>query len=160
MKLIFSILLSFFSLIIQDLPDIREEYILASKSKENAEKFYLLMSKCGKETGVYQAYKGAAIALKSRYATDVKTKKKLFIEGVTAVEMALKNNPDNAEIHLIRLSIQENTPKILKYKARIGEDKKMLLDSFDQQTTALKAYIKKYANQSKVFSEQEKQALK
>lgn len=118
------------------------------------------MSKCDKETGVYQAYKGAATALKSRYATDVKTKKKLFIEGVTVVETALKNNPDNAEIRLIRLSIQENTPKILKYKARIGEDKKMLLDSFDQQAPSLKAYIKKYANQSKVFSEQEKQILK
>lgn len=118
------------------------------------------MSKCDKETGIFQAYKGAAIALQSRYATDVKTKKKLFIEGVKGVELALKNNPNNAEIHLIRLSIQENTPKILKYKAQIGEDKKMLLDSFDQQTPALKAYIKKYANQSKVFSEQEKQALK
>lgn len=118
------------------------------------------MSKCDKDTGIYQAYKGAAIALKSRYAIDAKTKRKLFVEGVKGVELALKNNPDNAEIRLIRLSIQENTPKILKYKAHIGEDKKILLDSFGQQTPALKAYIKKYANQSKVFSEQEKQVLK
>lgn len=118
------------------------------------------MSKCEKQTSVFQAYKGAAIALKSRYATDAKTKKKLFIEGVKGVELALKNNPDNAEIRLIRLSIQENTPKILKYKAQIGEDKKILLDSFHQQTAALKAYIRKYANQSKVFSEKEKEILK
>ncbi|RTY93938.1 hypothetical protein [Flavobacterium sp. GT3R68] len=160
MKLLFSIIISISSLLIQDLPDIREDYFLASKSKENTEKFYLLMSKCEKETGVFQAYKGAAIALKSRYATDAKTKKKLFIEGVKGVELALKNNPNNAEIRLIRLSIQEHTPKILKYKAQINEDKKILLDSFEQQTPALKAYIKKYAHQSKVFSEQEKQALK
>jgi hypothetical protein len=159
LKAIFLILVSLFFSITQELPEVREQYYSASKSKENAEKFYDLLSKYNKDNKVLLAYKGAATALKSKYTTDRKLKKELFIEGVSIVEKAIKNDPNNAEIRLIRLSIQENTPKILKYKANIEEDKKSLLSTFDKQSQSLKEYIKIYAKQSKVFSEKEKQVI-
>ncbi len=159
MKVIFSILFSFFFIFTQELPEVREQYYSASKSKENAEKFYDLLSKYNKDNKILIAYKGAATALKSKFTTDRKRKKDLFIEGVSMVEKAVKSDPNNVEIRLIRLSIQENTPKILKYKSNIEEDKKMILMAFDKQSQPLKEYIKIYAKQSKVFSEKEKQMI-
>ncbi|MEO8515612.1 MAG: hypothetical protein ABI426_02655, partial [Flavobacterium sp.] len=128
MKVLFSILFSLFFFANQELPEVREQYFSASKSKENAEKFYTLLSKYNKENKVIIAYKGAATALKSKFTTDRKLKRNLFVEGISMVENAVKSEPNNAEIRLIRLSIQENTPKILKYKSNIEEDKSLILN--------------------------------
>lgn len=159
MKVLFSILFSLFFFAGQELPEVREQYFSASKSKENAEKFYTLMSKCNKENKVFLAYKGAATALKSKFTADKKLKKSLFVDGIAMVENAVKSESNNAEIRLIRLSIQENTPKILKYKSNIEEDKTLILTVFDKQNASLKEYIKLYIKQSKVFSEKEKQTI-
>ncbi len=159
MKSLVLILFTLFSFI-QNPTDVREQYYAASKSKQNAEKFYNLLAKYNKENKIMLAYKGAALALKSKYTTDKKDKKELFIEGVTTIENSVKQESSNAEIRLIRLSVQENTPKFLKYKANIDEDKKMILNSFEKQSKELKEYIKIYINQSKVFTEAEKQKMK
>lgn len=159
MKSLILILFTFFSFI-QNPTDVREQYYAASKSKQNADKFYNLLVKYNKENKTLLAYKGAALALKSKYTSDKKEKKELFIEGVTTIENSVKQEPSNAEIRLIRLSVQENTPKFLKYKANIEEDKKMILNSFEKQSKDLKEYIKIYVNQSKIFTEAEKQKIK
>ncbi|SHI67564.1 hypothetical protein [Flavobacterium terrae] len=159
MKSLVLILFTVFSFI-QNPTDVREQYYAASKSKQNADKFYNLLVKYNKENKTLLAYKGAALALKSKYTSDKKEKKELFIEGVTTIENSVKQEPSNAEIRLIRLSVQENTPKFLKYKANIEEDKKMILNSFEKQSKDLKEYIKIYVNQSKIFTEAEKQKIK
>lgn len=159
MKSLVLILFTFFSFI-QNPTDVREQYYAASKSKQNADKFYNLLVKYNKENKTLLAYKGAALALKSKYTPDKKEKKELFIEGVTIIENSVKQEPSNAEIRLIRLSVQENTPKFLKYKANIEEDKKMILNSFEKQSKDLKEYIKIYVIQSKIFTEAEKQKIK
>lgn len=159
MKSLVLILFAFFSFI-QNPTDVRDQYYAASKSKQNAEKFYNSLAKYNKDNKTMLAYKGAALALKSKYASDKKDKKELFTEGVTTIENCVKQDPSNIEIRLIRLSVQENTPKFLKYKANIEEDKKVILSSFDKQSKELKEYIKIYINQSKVFTEAEKQKIK
>lgn len=159
MKVLFSIVLSFFFLAAQELPDVRESYNSASKTKQNADQFYNLVAGYNKNSGTLLAYKGAAITLKSKFASGLKQKKELFVEGATLVENAVKNEPHNAEIRLVRLSIQENTPKLLKYKGNIEEDKKMIVASFDKLPKDLKEYIQGYAKQSKVFTEKDKQII-
>jgi hypothetical protein len=84
----------------------------------------------------------------------------LFTEGVTLLESMVKADGNNPEIRLIRLSIQENTPKFLKYKGNIEEDKKVILSTFDKQSKELKEYIRIYVNQSKVFTQADKQKIK
>lgn len=134
---------------------IRKNYVEASKSKQHAEAFYNLVTK-EKETSVIAAYKGAAIALKAKFTSDKKQRKVWFVEGVTKLEKAIKEDSNNAEIRLIRLSIQENTPKILKYKYNITEDKNFIISNFEKQNKSLKEYIRLYVKQSKVFTESEK----
>lgn len=134
---------------------IRKNYVEASKSKQHADAFYNLVTK-ERETSVIAAYKGAAIALKAKFTSDKKQRKVWFVEGVTKLENAIKDDSNNAEIRLIRLSIQENTPKILKYKSNITEDKNFIVNNFDKQNKSLKEYIRLYVKQSKVFTDSEK----
>lgn len=143
----------------QEITEVRELYVNASKSKENAEIFYAKMSKLDSKSNTLIAYKGASIALRAKYLKEIKQKKEAFISGITLLEKSIKAEPENAEIRLIRLSIQENTPKILKYKSNIEEDKKLIITTFDSQPKDLKKYIKEFAVQSSVFSESEKQQI-
>lgn len=143
----------------QDLSSVREQYSEASKSQKNAEEFYNLISNSAKENKVMQAYKGAAITLKAKFAKDRKSKKTLFVEGAKIIESTIKSDPNNVELRLIRLSIQENTPKILNYKANISEDKKFILTNFAKQNQALKEHIQTYVKQSIVFTDVEKKSI-
>lgn len=159
MKLTLTLFISLFTFICQDVTDVRALYIEAAKSQKNAEEFYSLVANSAKETKVFQAYKGAAIALKAKFAKDRKAKKALFIEGVKLIESSIKTESNNVEMRLIRLSIQENTPKILNYKGNITEDKKLILANFAKQNQALKEYIQSYVKQSTVFTESEKKSI-
>lgn len=134
-------------------------YVESSDSKIAANKFYDLMNKYAKNDETLVAYKGAAFTLKAKHASGIKQKKEGFVKGVTILESVIKANPNNIEIRLIRLSIQENTPKLLKYKDNIDADKKQILLLFHKQAADLKEYIKKYVNQSTVFTKAEKQQL-
>jgi hypothetical protein len=134
-------------------------YVASSVSKTNALKFYDFMNNYSKNDETLLAYKGASIAIKAKHTSGIKQKKEEFIKGITIVEAVIKSNPNNLEARLIRLSIQENTPKILKYKANIEADKKQILLLFDKQSSDLKEYIKNYVKQSKIFTEAEKQQL-
>ena len=161
MKIFFSILFAITFSVFQsyNLADIRKMYVESSDSKINTTKFYDLMNKYSKNDETLLAYKGASIALKSKHTTGIKQKKELFIKGVTILESVIKANPNNVEVRLIRLSIQENTPKLLKYKENIEADKKQILLLFSKQSVDLKEYIKKYVNQSLAFTKAEKQQL-
>lgn len=161
MKVIFSILFVITLSVFQNynLADIRKMYVESSDSKINTNKFYDFMNKYSKNDETLLAYKGASIALKSKFTTGLKQKKEGFIKGVTILEAVIKDNPNNIEARLIRLSIQENTPKLLKYKGNIDADKKQIVLLFNKQSADLKEYIKKYVNQSLAFSKAEKQQL-
>lgn len=161
MKVIFSILFAIIFSVFQsyNLPDIRKMYIASSDSKTKTNTFYDFMNKYSKNDETLVAYKGASIALKSKFAPGLKQKKEGFIKGVTILENVIKANPNNVEARIIRLSIQENTPKLLKYKGSIEADKKQILLLFHKQSSDLKEYIRNYAKQSLVFNTAEKQQL-
>lgn len=143
---------------VSNLATVRSQYIEASKSKQKADSFLALVSK-EKNSPIFNAYKGAAIALQAKFSTDRKKRKELFIEGVTLLEKSIKDDANNLEIKLIRLSIQENTPKILNYKMNIKEDKSFIIANFDKQDKDLQTFVKNYINQSNSFSDSERAAL-
>jgi len=144
-----------------DLNSVRNDYKEAAQDKTRVNSFNAqLASVSKKDNSILVAYKGAGIALKGRYAKKIKDKKQFFIEGITLVEYALKKSPKNIELRFIRLGIQENTPKLLKYKGKIVEDKKFILSHYKMiKSSNLKKHIKAYVLQSKVFSVEEKEKL-
>jgi len=133
----------------------------AAQDKEKALSFYTMLKDVNKQSNVSLiAYKGASIALKAKYAQTLKEKKEGFIEGISYLEFAIQKEPNAVEPRFIRLGIQENTPKILKYKDQINEDKLFLLKQYKNITSKdLKNHIKDYILQSKVFTNEEKQTI-
>jgi len=95
--------------------DIRVSYREATKSKENAEAFYeKVKSFTMKDQPVLTAYKGAGLMLLARYEPLTQRKGKVK-DAVEWIENAVRRDAGKAEIRLIRLSVQENLPKMLGY---------------------------------------------
>ncbi len=157
MKTLFTFLFLFSFLSIQDLPELRKQFIQASQSKSSAIDFYHKMKEVTKDANkTLVAYKGASGALMGKHSPKVSDKKSYLLEGAQLIEYAVKSEPQNIEIRLIRLSVQENTPKVAKYKGNISEDKDFIIRHYKSQNSALKEFIKNYIVLSKVFSETEK----
>tara|TARA_R110002111_G_scaffold163455_2_gene229645 strand:- start:11622 stop:12116 length:495 start_codon:yes stop_codon:yes gene_type:complete len=141
-----------------DVSTVRNAYKEAAQDSSKIEAFSKLLTNVSKNDDVaLVAYKGAAIALLARNEKRIKDKKDLFVEGISYVEYAIEKAPNNIEVRFIRLGIQENTPKILKYKGYIEEDKQFILKQFKNISSSnLRNHIKDYILQSKSFSDEEK----
>lgn len=157
------IIISFLCIPIQslDLNTIRNGYKAAAQDNTKLEAYNRQLTTITKNSNiVLVGYKGAGIALKGRYSKKIKEKKRFFIEGVSLLEYAIEKSPNNIELRFVRLGIQENTPKLLKYKGKIEEDKSYVLNHFKTvKSSRLKEHIGKYILQSKVFTTEEKKVF-
>ena len=157
------ICISFLCLNIQslDLNKIRDAYKEAAHDKTKVTEYNNKLDSVTKNSNiVLVAYKGAGIALKGRYAKKIPVKKKYFIDGVSLLEYAIEKAPNNIELRFIRLGIQENTPKLLKYKSKIEEDKTFIINNFSTiNSKVLRNHIKEYILQSNIFKEEEKKLI-
>ncbi|KAB1069197.1 hypothetical protein F6U93_04550 [Tamlana haliotis] len=103
------------------------------------------------------AYKGAIVALMARSAKSIKGKKEGFLDGVGLVEYAVDKDSSNIEVRFVRLSIQQNVPKFLRYNDAIENDKAFILENFNGITSrSLKSHIADYVSHSKHFTDEEK----
>ena len=109
--------------------EIRNAYREATKSEENAKTFYQHVKDVSEsDAAVMMAYKGAGKTLLARYAPLLDRKEKIK-DGIGWIENAVKKSPNDVEIRLIRLSIQENLPKLFKYNDDIESDKKFIKEA-------------------------------
>lgn len=137
---------------------IRKMYSYVAKSKENAKDFTAKLSGISNnDEKILVAYKAASIVLESKFENIIGSKISSFKKGAKLLEATLKSDPNNIEIRMIRLSIQEDVPGITGYKKNIKEDKKFITEHYAEQNGALKDYLKDFVLQSKSFSKQEKQ---
>lgn len=144
-----------------DLDTVRNAYKEASHDKNKVAEFNNLLSSVTKKGDiVLVAYKGAAMTLKAKHSKVIKNKKKFFTEGVSYLEFAIEKAPTNIEARFIRIGVQENTPKFLKYKKNIDEDKQYILTQFSTiKSSLLKKHIHDYILQSKLFTDEEKSVI-
>ena len=140
----------------QSLEKVRVAYTTASDSKENAVAFAELMANTPSTDVVLSAYKGASKMILAKFGGN---RIALLKEGKPLLENALKQQPQNAELHLIRLSVQEHLPKVVPYRNDITDDKDFILAHYAQQTRELQKYITGFVKKSKVFNDEEKKKL-
>lgn len=160
MKLIFTLMFTFFSFFQSDLESLRNSYSKANQSNENAKNFIELAEKKNSSDVMISAYKAAAKVMEAKVTTE-KNKRKSFVKsGATSLESLIKSNPNNAELRVIRMSVQENIPKIVGYNKNLKEDKSFLISNYSKQNAALKSYIKQFAAQSKTITAAEKASFK
>jgi hypothetical protein len=161
MKLLLSLLLWINFANTTDLASIRKMYPDVAKSEANAKEFTEKLSGISNnDEKILVAYKAASILVDSKFESLIGSKISRFKEGAKLLEATLKSDPNNIEIRMIRLSIQEDVPGITGYKKNIKEDKKFITTHYAEQSGILKEYLKDFVLQSKSFSEKEKQFVK
>ncbi|MBN9336779.1 MAG: hypothetical protein J0I88_02870 [Chryseobacterium sp.] len=158
MKLIFSFLTAFILFFQSGLESLRESYAKANSSNANTEEFINITEKTSGSDAVIQGYKAAAKIMEAKITKN--NRKALVKSGATSLEAIIKSNPNNAELRVIRMSVQENIPKIVGYNKNLKEDKTFILNNYSKQNSALKTYIRKFAMQSKTMTAAEKNSLK
>ena len=162
LKLVFLFIVSALSMAHPvDLPKVRTAYIEAADSEAATKTLHEeLMSVSKTDDKTLVAYKGAVTTMMAKYAKGIKEKKNYFKEGAELLEYALEAKPKSVEIRCIRLSVQENVPKITGYTKNIEEDKQFILDNFNSVSNKnSKDFVKGYISKSEIFSESERQLL-
>lgn len=99
-----------------------------------------------------RAYEGALLMKKADLVKGAGEKLKTFKAGHALFEKEIAAQPQNIEFRFIRLCIQENAPKIVKYRQEIEEDKEMILANFSALPQDLKKHILDYATRSKILT--------
>ncbi|MCW3160986.1 hypothetical protein [Chryseobacterium oryctis] len=158
MKLLLSFLTAFFIFFQSDLDELRNSYAKANLSNANTQAFINIAEKQSGSDVIITGYKAAAQIMEAKITKG--NRKALVKTGATNLENIIKSNPNNIELRLIRLSVQENIPKIVGYNKNLKEDKTFILNNYGKQNTALKNYIKRFAAQSKTITAEERATLK
>lgn len=94
--------------------------------------FKLLSAEEASKSPVLTAYKGVARASSADAAFNPATKLSRFNEGKNLIEKALNLNPKDAEIRLLRLSVQVGAPIFLNYRSNIEEDRSLIIESLSK----------------------------
>jgi len=142
-----------------DIAQIREDFKLATSNRESAEALRDKLEPITKEGDkLLVAYKGAVMALSAKFTKDNVERKSLFKNGILLLEYSVSQKPENIEIRCLRLSIQENSPKFLKYKSNISEDRTFILNHYQKTNSqVVKDFVKSFVLQSTEFNTEEKQ---
>lgn len=159
-QLLFLLLLIPFLGTSQELKTLRLEYQTATLDMHTAEALLKSLTTISKkDEPTYVAYKGALLTVQAKFTGPLKDKKSYFKEGVRLLEHAISEQPENIELRCLRMGVQENSPKILKYKDKLEEDKKFLIDHYSTsvKNKEIKDLIEGYVRQSAQFTNAEKE---
>ena len=98
------------------------------------------------------AYIGTLTMKRAKFMKTPKEKATIFRTGRDMLENSINKAPKNAEYRFLRLIIQENSPKILKYNHDIQKDVEIINDAFHSLDPIVKSAIKNYTAESKNLS--------
>lgn len=98
-----------------------------------------------------RAYEGALMMKKAAFAKGNGKKLSMFKEGHKLLEAGIEKDPADVELRLIRLMIQENAPKVLKYNKDIAEDTELVRENYKKLSPQLQEVVQEYSKKSKVL---------
>lgn len=139
--------------------EIRTDFQQAALSEEEARYFYEQTLKLKEDNSKNRAYQGAALATLAKFEKGIKNKKEYVKEGILLIERAIEQDPNSVELRMIRLIIQENVPKIVKYNRDIEQDKNWIVEHYKKQDKELKTWIQSYASQSTSFTNEDREKM-
>lgn len=95
-----------------------------------------------------RAFLATIIMKESQFMPTVKGKWDKFTLGKNALEKEIKANPNNAEYRFLRLLIQENAPKIVRYSSNVSQDAQFIAKNLSTINAVTKKTIQDYAKKS------------
>jgi hypothetical protein len=100
------------------------------------------------ESSDQTAYLGALKMKQAEFLKTPKEKLELFKEGKGLLEKMISKNSSNAEYRFLRLLIQENAPKVLKYNDKVQEDAKFITSQYAYLNPDVKTAVLNYSKKS------------
>lgn len=101
-----------------------------------------------KESSEVKAFKGALQMKAAQFQKTAKDKLNLFNAGKKLLESEIKSNDGNVEYRFLRLLIQENAPKQLKYSGNVDEDVTAIITGYSKLKESTKTALESYAKKS------------
>lgn len=98
-----------------------------------------------------EGYQGALLMKKAGLLKKAKDKISTFKEGRIKLETAIASNTADAELHFLRLIIEENAPKVVKYKADLPADKEFIIRHHKEMPAAVQEALADYVKTSKML---------
>lgn len=100
-----------------------------------------------------KAYKGALLMKKAKFLRTPFQKIKVFKEGSRLLEAAIEAAPSEVLYRFLRLTIQENAPKILKYSDQLEVDTEIVSKGYKKLNSTQQKYLLDYAKKSSLLRE-------
>lgn len=106
----------------------------------------------GTNSSLNKAFEGGLMMRKADLVKVPAEKLRLFKAGARLLEAEIASHPDNTEYRFIRLIVQENAPKVVRYRENIESDKEVIIRNFGSMSAELKKHVSDYAKNSKILS--------
>jgi hypothetical protein len=113
-----------------DIEFVRSNYARAVKDKQLCRSLINQLTNDG-QNSVHLAYLGAFQTIWANHTINPITKLSSFNKGKNNIEKAVKSNPADVEIRILRLSVQKNCPGFLGYDDNINEDTAILVEKIN-----------------------------
>lgn len=97
------------------------------------------------------AFEGTLLMKKAQLVTKSKEKLDLFKAGRSKLESSITTHKGNTEFRFLRLIIQENAPKVVKYNSNLDEDSKLIRANFASLSPSLQQVILDYNTKSSIL---------
>lgn len=97
------------------------------------------------------AFEGTLLMKKAQLVVNSKDKLNFFKAGRSKLESSISTHKENTEYRFLRLIIQENAPKIVKYSNNLDEDSKWIRANFASLTPSLQQAILDYNKKSNIL---------
>lgn len=101
-----------------------------------------------KQDVTQQAYLGTIQMKLSEFGKTPGDKLKQFKAGKALLETSIQAQPNNAELRFLRIIIQENAPKMLKYNNEISEDAAFIKKNYNHLPKEVKTAVSNYSKKS------------
>jgi len=111
-------------------PDNIRQYYLNARNPEGIKNFLALSEKLNLYVAAEKGYRGVALAMYADIADGVSAKLDYFNRGKDLLEAAIKEQPDNAELRFLRLTVQAEAPFMLGYSGAIEQDAEVVFHAF------------------------------
>lgn len=123
-------------------------YLQKGENSEEVSKILISRSKNAYDTTkkpIYMAFYAVGNFFMAKHASNPFNKYSYFNEGKKWLKDAIKKDPNNLEVRLMRLISQEKTPKFLGYNKNIEEDRNFIIKNYkDLDDENLVNFIKTY----------------
>ena len=123
-------------------------YLQKGENSEEVSKTLISKSKNAYDTTkkpIYMAFYAVGSFFMAKHASNPLNKYSYFNKGKKLLEDAIKKEPNNIEIRLMRLIFQEKTPSFLGYNKNIESDRNFIIKNYkNSDDENLVKFIKNY----------------